>query len=583
MPPVRKESGMSRRLLEKAQRRLAVESGLQSNAWGGRLAVALVYPNVYHQAMSNLGYHTVYELLNRREDTLCERFFLPDREDLDEHRKTGYPLFSLESKRFLDEFDLIAFSISFENDYLNLPVFFELAHLPLMAEARGGAYPLVLCGGVCAFLNPEPLAGIMDLFAIGEAEPLLPPLIDYLNESSEGRADVLTGLSKLPGVYVPSGYRVDYREDGRVAAYIPDPGVPERVERQWVRQLDDTSSRSCVYTEDTEFKDMALVEISRGCARKCRFCAAGFIYLPPRERSLQALEDELDDGLEHRQRIGLVSPAVADHDEIGAISRKILNSGGQISVASLRIDSLTSRDVKAMAESGHRTVAIAPEAGSQRLRNLINKGLDESQILSAVQLIADEDIPNLKLYFLIGLPTEKAEDVEALLELVRKIRTVWLEAGRRRGRLGNLTLSVNPFIPKPFTPLQWAAMESISALKKKVQYLKRQVGRMANTNVTCESLKAAELQALLSRGDRRTGRLLPHLAEGVGLTAACRREGLEKDFYLTREREEDEILPWEIIDQGVSRTFLWSEYRRGLAGDLTPPCGSGCHRCGICT
>jgi radical SAM superfamily enzyme YgiQ (UPF0313 family) len=236
-----------------------------------------------------------------------------------------------------------------------------------------------------------------------------------------------------------------------------------------------------------------------------------------------------------------------------------------------------------MAKSGHRTVAIAPEAGSQRLRNLINKGLDESQILSAVQLIADEDIPNLKLYFLIGLPTEKAEDVEALLELVRKIRTVWLEAGRRRGRLGNLTLSVNPFIPKPFTPLQWAAMESISALKKKVQYLKRQVGRMANTNVTCESLKAAELQALLSRGDRRTGRLLPHLAEGVGLTAACRREGLEKDFYLTRERDEDEILPWEIIDQGVSRTFLWSEYRRGLAGDLTPPCGSGCHRCGICT
>jgi radical SAM superfamily enzyme YgiQ (UPF0313 family) len=573
---------MSRKLLDKAQHRRAAESGLHANPWGGRLSVALIYPNVYHQAMSNLGFHTVYEWLNRHEETLCERFFLPDPEDLEEHRKTGYPLFSLESGRFLEEFDLVAFSISFENDYLHLPVLFDLAHMPLLAGERGDAYPPVLCGGVCAFLNPEPLAEIMDLFAIGEGEPILPALIDGLQKAKGDRAGMLSILAGQPGIYVPSLYRVNYKADGTVAAYVPEPGVPQRVARQWVRQLDGTASRSCIYTNDTEFGDMALVEISRGCARKCRFCAAGYIYLPPRERSLAALQDELADGLGQRQRVGLVSPAVADHSEIGAISRTIMEAGGQISVASLRIDSLTAREVEAMAASGHRTVAIAPEAGSQRLRDFINKGLDEEQILAATHLIAEGGIPNLKLYFLIGLPTETTQDLEALLELTEKVRHVWLEAGRRRGRLGNLTLSVNPFIPKPFTPLQWAAMEPAAALKKKIQYLRRQVGRMANTSFICESVKSAELQALLSRGDRRVGRLLPHLAGGDSLATACRQEGLDADFYLARERSQDEVFPWEIIDQGVPRRFLWSEYQRALNGQLTPPCGPGCRRCGLC-
>lgn len=573
---------MSRKLLDKAQQRRAAESGLPANPWGGRLSVALVYPNTYHQAMSNLGFHTVYEWLNRREDTLCERFFLPDPEDLEEHRKTGYPLFSLESGRFLDEFDLIAFSISFENDYLNLPVLFDLARMPLMAVERGAAFPPVLCGGVCAFLNPEPLAEIMDLFAVGEGEPLLPALIASLQQAKGDRVALLSTLAHLPGIYVPSLYHVNYEADGTIASYAPDPGVPHQVTRQWVRQLDGTASRSCVYTNDTEFGDMALVEISRGCSRKCRFCAAGYIYLPPRERSLAALQDELQDGLAQRTRVGLVSPAVADHSEIGAISHQIMAQGGEISVASLRIDSLTAREVEAMAASGHRTVAIAPEAGSQRLRDLINKGLDEAQILAATHLIAEGGIPNLKLYFLIGLPTETASDLDELLALTEKVRSVWLEAGRRRGRLGNLTLSVNPFIPKPFTPLQWAPMEPASSLKKKIQYLRRHVGRMANTHLICESLKSAELQALLSRGDRRVGRLLPHLASGDNLAAACRQEGLEAGFFVERERDQEEVFPWEIIDQGVPRRFLWSEYQRALAGELTPACGPGCHRCGLC-
>lgn len=573
---------MSRKLLDRAQRRLAAETGTFCKPWGGRLTVALVFPNTYHQAMSNLGFQTVYRLLNSRDDVLCERFFLPDEEDLAEHLKTGYPLFSLESGHFLDEFDLVAFSVSFENDYLNLPRLFELGRVPLWAAERGAGWPLVLCGGVCAFLNPEPMADIMDMFAVGEAEVILPGLLATLQQEHADRSELLTALARQPGVYVPSRYRVSYHADGTIEGYQPLQAAPQRVRRCWLADLGGSTCSSVVLTPDTEFGDLALVEISRGCARKCRFCAAGFIYLPPRERSAADLAPQLAAGLVHRRRLGLVSAAVSDHSEIDEISRNILEQGGQISVASLRIDSLTPEAVGALAESGHKTVAIAPEAGSQRLRDLINKGLDETDILRAVELIAAGGILNLKLYFLIGLPTEGSADLEEMLNLVERIRAVWLAEGRRRGRLGHLTLSVNPFIPKPFTPLQWAAMDSVAALKKKLQQLRRAVGRLPNTSLICESLRLAELQGLLARGDRRTARLLPHLASGDNPAAACRQEGLEPAFFLTRERASNEVFPWEIIDQGVPRQFLWQEYRRALAGELTPPCGPGCRRCGLC-
>jgi radical SAM superfamily enzyme YgiQ (UPF0313 family) len=573
---------MSRKLLERAQRRLAAETGTFSKPWGGRLTVALVFPNTYHQAMSNLGFQTVYRLLNSREDVLCERFFLPDEEDLAEHLKTGYPLFSLESGHFLDEFDLIAFSVSFENDYLNLPRLFELGRVPLWAAERGAGWPLVLCGGVCAFLNPEPMADIMDLFAVGEAEVILPGLLATLQQEHADRAELVAELSLQPGIYVPSLYQVSYHADGTIEGYQPLQDAPQRIRRCWLANLGGSICSSVILTPDTEFGDLALVEISRGCARKCRFCAAGFIYLPPRERSAADLAPQLTEGLVHRRRLGLVSAAVSDHSEIDAISRNILEQGGQISVASLRIDSLTPEAVAALADSGHKTVAIAPEAGSQRLRDLINKGLDETDILRAVELIAAGGILNLKLYFLIGLPTEGPADLEEMLNLVERIRAVWLAEGRRRGRLGHLTLSVNPFIPKPFTPLQWAPMDGVAALKKKLQQLRRGIGRLPNTSLICESLRLAELQGLLARGDRRTARLLPHLAAGDNPAAACRREGLDPAFFLTRERAPDEVFPWEIIDQGVPRQFLWQEYRRALAGELTAPCGPGCRRCGLC-
>ena len=573
---------MSRHLIAKYRQRLNAESGAIIHPWADRYRIALIYPNSYRQGMSNLGFLTVYHLLNQREDCLCERFFLPDAEDLSEHQRSGFPLVSLESQRPLGEFDLIAFSISFENDYLHLPTIFSLAKIPLFAAERTSAQPLVLFGGICAFLNPEPLAEIVDLVAVGEAEPLLPQLLATLIGASTGRSALLAALAALPGIYVPSRYSVEYLPDGTVAALTAIDSAPLSVQRQFLADLDASASRSFIQTADTEFGDMALSEVSRGCSRGCRFCAAGYIYLPPRERSLDNLLEQVDTGLCQRQKIGLVGAAVADHTQFEPLQQGIIARGGKVSVSSLRLDALTTEEVAGLRASGLRTAAIAPEAGSQRLRELINKGLTEEQILQAVQLLADGDILNLKLYFLIGLPTETQADLDELLQLAEKIRLIWRETGRQRGRLGTLTLSVNPFIPKPFTPLQWVGMDAEKSLKKKLRFLHSKVAQMPNTALISESIRAAVLQAFLSRGDRRIGRLLPELAAGGNLKQICKKAGLALDFYVTRERDADEIFPWEVIDQGVRRDYLQLEYQRALLGKFTPRCSSGCRRCGVC-
>ena len=573
---------MSRNLIEKYRQRFEVEAGLSANPWGGRLAVALVYPNTYHQGMSNLGLQTVYQMLNSREDTLCERFFLPDPEDLDEHRRTGFPLVSVESQRPFDDFDLIAFSVSFENDYLNLPVLFELARLPLWREARDDRQPLVLCGGVCAFLNPEPLAEIMDLFAVGEAEVILPQLLEgLLDPAPKNRQELISRLSQVPGIYLPGEYTLEYFDNGTLQAMNPGKGLPERIKRQWQHRLDDSQSRTFVATPDTEFGSMHLVEVSRGCPRACRFCAAGFIYRPFREHSLEHLRHEILEGQQEAGRVGLVAAAVSDYGGLADIGRAILAQGGEVSVSSVRIDALTADQVSVLAEAGHKTLALAPEAGSQHMRDVINKGINEDQILAAAKLLAEGGIPNLKLYFMIGLPKESDDDIVAIADLTVKIRQIWEDIGKQRGRLGRLQLSVNPFVPKPWTPLQWAPMEQRATLEKKYRLLQKRLRRLPNVDLNFESLRHAEIQGLLARGDRRVGKLLPLLADGSSLKAACRQIGLEPAFYLHRERGREELFPWEIIEQGVQRGHLLAEYEQALAARLGHICQPGCRRCGL--
>ncbi len=565
---------------DKNRQRLAAEKGLHPPSWGGRLSVALVYPNTYHHGMSNLGVQVVYAMLNNFQDTRCERFFLPDPEDLAEYKRTGSVLLSLETQRRLADFDLIAFSISFENDMLNLPILFELCHLPLWSKDRDAHFPLVLCGGVCAFLNPEPMAEIMDLFVIGEAEAVLPELVDSLLSSSlADRHDLLKQLSKLPGLYAPRFYEVDYNDHG-FPRYSAKDGAPPRVPRQWLDKLDKGQAMTVVRTPNTEFSEMTLIEVSRGCPRACRFCAAGFIYRPFREHTGAHLQNVVS-SMDLSGKVGLIAAALSDHAALADLGQRIQAHGGEVSVSSVRIDSISPEQVAMLAGSGHKTLALAPEAGSQRMRDVVNKGVNESQILTAVEMITAGGVPNLKLYFMIGLPGESLEDIEAIVLLADRIRTVWERISRQRGHLGTVVLSVNPFVPKPWTPLQWAAMEPRSLLEKKYRLLKKGIRPLPNVELHTESLRGSELQGLLARGDRRVAKLLPMLTTGLNLKAACRETGLSLGFYLYRERQEGEPFPWEIIDQGVLRRHLRDEYLAALKAQVGQVCAAGCQRCGI--
>lgn len=567
---------MSRKLIATHRQRYGAETGANRPS-DGAYRIALVYPNTYNQAMANLGFQSVYRLLNLADDCSCERFFLPDTSELAEHKKSGYPLVSLETSTPLAAFDLVALSVSFENDYLHLPLIFELGEVPFFADQRRAADPLVLFGGVCAFMNPEPLAAVADIVAVGEAEEILPQLLPALQALEGHKEPHLKALEGLPGVYLPAHCLIRYRADGQLEQISQPP-----VLRRFLPTLDDAPSASFILSPEAEFGDMYLAEVMRGCSRGCRFCAAGYVYLPPRERSLNTLLSQAEAGLCDRSRIGLVGAAVADHTRFTELQREIIVRGGEVSVSSLRLDALTREEAEQLQAAGLRTVAIAPEAGSQKMRDLINKNLSEEQILHAAQLLADAGLINLKLYFLIGLPRETAEDIEAILVLTNKIRHIWREVGRARGRLGTITLSINPFIPKPFTPFQWCGMDAEKSLKKKLRKLQAGVARLPNISLIHESIRASVLQALLARGDRRVGRLLPEIAAGGNLGQILKRNDLSLGFYVSRERDQEELFPWEVIDQGSSRDYLWQEFQKGLAAESTPRCFDGCKRCGIC-
>jgi radical SAM superfamily enzyme YgiQ (UPF0313 family) len=569
---------MSKKVLMTSSLRHSQETGTHYHSWKeGRYRIALVYPNGYQQGMANLGFQTVYHLINQRDDCLCERFFLPQAAAANDVT----PLLSLESDRPLRDFDLIALSISFENDYLHLPAIFAAGNIPLFAQQRQPDDPLVLFGGVCAFINPEPLAEIADLIAIGEAEPILPLLLDGLQQESVPRNELLLALAQLPGIYVPRFYQPCYAADG--ITYQRNAAVPKTIKRQYLHDLDSSASRTYVHSEAAEFGHMALVEVSRGCSRGCRFCAAGFVYLPPRERSLDNLLHQVDEGLCQRNRIGLVAAAVADYSQVVPLQQGIIARGAEISVSSLRLDAIDAEAVALLVHAGHNSVAIAPEAGSQRLRDVINKGLSEEQILSAVQLLADGGIRNLKLYFLIGLPFEEMADIEAIVVLVQQIAAIRQTSGKARGHIGHLTVSVNPFIPKPFTPFQWAGMDGEKSLKKKGRFLQSACSQIPNTRFMMESVRLAILQAFLSRGDRRIAAMLPELAGGGNLKQICTAAKWPLVTELTRERGEDEAFAWEIIDSGVRREYLRREFQRAAEQRLTPPCAPGCCRCGVCS
>ncbi|BEH11584.1 radical SAM protein [Geobacter sulfurreducens subsp. ethanolicus] len=545
---------MSWKIIEKNRRLLSREEGFSPKRRGGKLTVCLVYPNRYAVGMSNLGFQSVHALLNEEPDILCDRAFLPDADDLREYRRSGTKLLSLESGEPLGSFDIIAFSVSFENDYLNIPVIFDLAGIPPLASERRPAHPLVMAGGAALFLNPEPVADFLDLVCVGEGEELLQPLLELMRaEGIVERESFLARAARLPGIYIPALYDVSY--DGvRVAGRRAGHGAPEQVARLMMADPDRRESVSGILTPDTEFSDMYLMEVSRGCPRGCRFCAAGFIYLPYRQRSLDELKRQAVEGLARRGKIGLVGAAVSDHRDIGELCRFILEQGGKVSVSSLRIDRLDDGMIEVLKASGHKTVALAPEGGSQRMRDLVRKNLTEEQILAACDLLIGHDILNLKLYFIIGLPTETMDDLEEMGALVGKVRERVITAAKKNRRLGEIVLSVNPFVPKPFTPFQWCGMEDTASLEKKLKYLQQAVGKLSNVRLIAESPKDAYLQALLSRGDRRLSAFLLRSAELGSWKRAAREFDVDTDLLVYRNIPLDETLPWDVIGSaGVDR------------------------------
>jgi radical SAM superfamily enzyme YgiQ (UPF0313 family) len=561
--------------------KLDAESGTIRKQWRDRVRVALVYPNHYRVAMANLGFQTVYRLLNAMDHVVCERAFLPE-----ETAEGDRPVVSLESGSRLSDFHCIAFSLSFENDYPNVLTILKNAALPLQSALRGTTLPLVFAGGVAAFLNPEPLAPFFDCFLLGEAEDLLNPFFERFDPLRDRRSLLIELAQEVAGVYVPAFYQEQYGEDGTLKTFTPVEAVPEKIKRVYSANLEDTATYSTVVTPHSTFDDAFMIEVSRGCHHGCRFCAAGYLYRPPRTRPLPLLLDALNKGARLTQKIGLMGTAVSDLPDLKALCAEGRKQDLQLSFSSLRADALDHDLVAALRSGRLKTAAIAPETGSERMRRVVNKGLKEEDILSAAERLVAGGIPNLKLYFMVGLPTETDADIDAIVALIKQIKHRFLLSSRGKGHMGTITVSLNSFVPKPFTPFQWVAMDEVAILKQKIRKVKAGLQKVSNVRVHADVPRWSHLQALFARGDRRVAHMLLLAQENNGnWPQTFKASALNAGFFVNRRRSPAELLPWDFIDHGINRSFLWNEYQRAMAAETTTPCPmdpAHCRICGVC-
>ncbi len=544
---------MRRDAVKELKRLASIERGA-APARPAACAVALVYPDSYFIGMSSMGFQLVYGALNALPGVRCERAFLMPR---------GESL-TVEGRRPLSDFDVVAFSLSCEQDYGNAVEIIRRAGIPPFSASRDERFPLLLGGGVCVTLNPEPLADLFDLFVLGEAEEVLSPLFERLAVEARkgGRARLLRALAEVPGVYVPRLFTPRTDPGGRLAAVEPADRSLPRPSRRLVADLDRWPGLAPIVTPETDFGGRALVEVMRGCGWGCRFCVADYAYRPPRTRGREALAAAVARGMEMAGGIALFGPSLSDCPWLEEICGEVVARGGRVSVSSLRADALGDRLLRLLAEGGMRALTIAPETPSAFLQRRINKSIPPAEIASAAERAAGAGLRDLKLYYMIGIPGERDADLEAI--------AAGVEAAAARI---NVRVSVGCLVPKANTPLQWAGMEPEAELKRRYRLVHGMLSRIPRVRLSGQSVRGALVEGLLARGDRALGGFL---VEGRMPEGAIGR-------YAMRGRETGEVFPWDHLDGGAGKGYLLAEYERFVKGEPTPRCAvRECRRCAAC-
>ena len=531
---------MSREERKELRRR---ERGSVLKKWTNRAPVCVAFPNTYYIGMSNLAVHLLYRELNSRPDVVCERVFLTP---------GGKPL-SVESGRPLSAFEVVFFTLSFEIDYPNVVAMLRDGAIPLDPKERGKSDPLIVGGGICVMANPEPMSPFFDLFIMGDVEACLPPFIErYVESRKRKRGEMLDELSSWPWVYNPARLRVVYGEDGTVQEFAP-PSFRAEIERYRGKGL----ATSAIIAHDTEFSDMLLVEGARGCPSACAFCLAGNIY--------PFIVDRLDRIGAEATDVGIIGGGVSFHPHLPDIIRRFGAMGVRVHLPSLRLDEAP-LEVIGMIKNTIKTLTFGIEAGTEALRRRLGKPVSDREIADRIEAIAEMASFHFKFYFMVGLPGESREDVDAIVDLVKHILHVLVKKGSKKGRIGTLTVHASPFVPKAATPFQWLAMDETKLLKEKISILARGLGKVANTHFTHESIKYSFLQGVFARGDRRLREAIVRLAQGETLSTVVRESPLNLHFYATRERRENELFPWDFIEGTTEKTRLLRRLRACLSG-----------------